>query len=130
MNEPVTLSRLIAGIYDAALEPGQWPDVLARVVDFVGGQSGCLLAKEPTSRDIETHWHVGITPHYMRLYSETYSKLGPVAALTVGDVGQIVSIPDVLPYDEFRRSRFYREWAQPQGWIDVAVAVIEKSADR
>src|SRR5262249_32815902 len=28
----------------------------------------------------------------------------------------------------FRRGRFYREWAEPQGWVDVAVAVLDKSA--
>jgi DNA-binding CsgD family transcriptional regulator len=130
MNEQVRVSRLIAGIYDAALEPARWPEVLTRVVDFVGGHGGCLLAKDPTSRDIDAHWQTGVAPHYMRLYTDTYSKLGPVAALSFGDVGQIVSVPDVVPYSEFRRSRFFREWAQPQGWVDVAVAVIEKSAER
>jgi DNA-binding CsgD family transcriptional regulator len=130
MNEQIRLSRLIAGIYDAALEPNRWPDVLARVVDFVGGHGGCLLAKDPTSREIDTHWQAGVTPHYMQLYTETYSKLGPLAKLSFGDVGQIVSVPDVVAYDDFRRGRFFREWAQPQGWVDVAVAVIEKSADR
>jgi DNA-binding CsgD family transcriptional regulator len=104
--------------------------VLARVVDFVGGHGGCVLGKDPASRDIDTHWHAGVEPHYMRLYTETYSKLGPLAALSSGEVGQIVSVPDVVSYTEFRRSRFFREWAQPQGWVDVAVAVIEKSAER
>jgi DNA-binding CsgD family transcriptional regulator len=33
-----------------------------------------------------------------------------------------------VPYEEFRRGRFYREWARPHGWVDVASAVIEKSA--
>jgi DNA-binding CsgD family transcriptional regulator len=130
MNEQARLSRLTAGIYDAALEAGRWPAVLARVVDFVGGHGGCLLAKDSTSRDIDAHWQTGVAPHYMRLYTETYSKLGPLAALTFGDVGQIVSVPDIMSYKEFRGSRFFREWAQPQGWVDVAVAVIEKSADR
>src|SRR5262249_22712446 len=55
---------------------------------------------------------------------------GPMEALSFGDVGQIVSVPDVVPYTEFRRGRFFREWAQPQGWVDVAIAVIDKSADR
>jgi DNA-binding CsgD family transcriptional regulator len=130
MSEQVRLSRLIAGIYDAALEPGRWPEVLARVVDFVGGHGGCLLAKDSTSRDVDAHWQAGVAPHYMQLYTETYSKLGPVAALSFGEVGQIVSVPDVVPYTDFRRGRFFREWAQPQGWVDVAVAVIETSADR
>jgi DNA-binding CsgD family transcriptional regulator/PAS domain-containing protein len=130
MNEQARLSRLIAGIYDAALEPGRWPEVLARVVDFVGGHGGCLLAKDGASRGIDTQWQAGVAPHYMRLYTETYSKLGPLAALTFGDVGQIISVADIVPYQEFRRGRFFREWAQPQGWVDMAVAVIEKSADR
>jgi DNA-binding CsgD family transcriptional regulator len=33
-----------------------------------------------------------------------------------------------VPYEEFRRGRFYREWARPHGWVDIASAVIEKSA--
>jgi DNA-binding CsgD family transcriptional regulator/PAS domain-containing protein len=33
-----------------------------------------------------------------------------------------------VPYDEFRRGRFFREWAEPQGWVDVAVALLDKSA--
>jgi DNA-binding CsgD family transcriptional regulator/PAS domain-containing protein len=127
MTEQATLSRLIAGMYDATLEPGQWPEVLARIVAFVGGHGGCLLAKDPTSRDIEAHWRTGVEPHYQRLYDETYSKIGPLAALTFGDVGQIVSVPEVAPYDEFRRSRFYLEWAAPQGWVDVALTVLDKS---
>jgi DNA-binding CsgD family transcriptional regulator/PAS domain-containing protein len=128
MTEQATLSRLIAGMYEATLEPEQWSEVLARIVAFVGGHGGCLLAKDPTSRDIEAHWHAGVEPRYLRLYNETYSKMGPVAALSFGEVGQIVSVPEVVPYDEFRRSRFYLEWAEPQGWVDVALAVLDKSA--
>ncbi len=128
MTEQVQLSRLIADMYEATLEPGQWPEVLARIVAFVGGHGGCLLAKDAASREIATHWQTGVEPHYLRLYHETYSKIGPLAALTFGEVGQVVSVPEVVPYDEFRRGRFFLEWAKPQGWVDVAVAVLDKSA--
>src|SRR5262249_29839362 len=30
-------------------------------------------------------------------------------------------------YDEFREGRFFREWVEPQGWIDAANTVLEKS---
>lgn len=128
MTEQTALSQLIAGMYDATLEPGQWSEAMARIVAFVGGHGGCLLAKDPTSRDIEAHWQTGVEPHYLRLYTETYSKIGPAAALTFGDIGQIVSVAEVVPYEEFRRSRFYLEWAEPQGWVDVAIAMLDKSA--
>jgi DNA-binding CsgD family transcriptional regulator len=43
------------------------------------------------------------------------------------DVGEVVSIGDILSHAEFRDSLFYKEWAKPQGWIDAASAVLEKS---
>jgi len=128
MSEQMNLSRLIASMYDATLEPAQWSEIMARIVEFVGGHSGCLVAKDAASREIDTHWHAGVDPHYLRLYNETYSKIGPVAALTSGEVGQVLSVTEILPYDEFRRSRFYLQWAAPQGWVDVALAVLDKSA--
>jgi DNA-binding CsgD family transcriptional regulator/PAS domain-containing protein len=129
MSDQVTLSRLIASIYDATLEPGQWSEVLASIVAFVDGHGGGLLVKEATGRGVDVHWHTGVAPHDMRRYDETYCKLGPVAALSYGEIGQIVSVPEVVPYKDFRRGRFYQEWAEPQGWIDIAVAVLDKSPD-
>src|SRR5260221_12536708 len=41
---------------------------------------------------------------------------------------QILSIPDLRPSDESRRGRFYQEWAEPQGWADVAMVPLERSA--
>src|SRR5262249_6161800 len=81
-----------------------------------------------SAKQINLHWQAGVDPEYMRLYSSTYSKMGPLATAVVGEVEQIVSIPELIPYDEFCDGRFYREWARPQGWVDVAVAVLDKSA--
>ena len=52
-------------------------------------------AKDPASRDIDVHWQTGVAPHYMRLYTKTYSRLGPLAALSFGDVGQIISVREI-----------------------------------
>src|SRR5262249_1535325 len=35
--------------------------------------------------------------------------------------------PELVPYDEFRRGRFFQEWMRPQGWVDAANSVLEKS---
>jgi len=122
------LSQLIAAIYDAALDSALWPEVLATIAEFVDGRVGGLLTKDAIKQEVNAHWHAGGDPHYLRLYAETYSRLGPVAISPPGQLAEIVSIPDLMPYDEFRRGRFYREWAEPQGWVDVAVAVLDKSA--
>jgi len=128
MQEYLTLTNLTGNIYDAVLDPAQWTGVLARIADFVGGQAGGLLSKDSVSKSGNAHYHVGVDPHYMRLYRESYWKLDPMGALSFCDVEQIASISDLVPYDEFREGRFYREWVRPQGWVDAANAVLEKTA--
>jgi DNA-binding CsgD family transcriptional regulator len=130
MDQDVRATRLIAGIYDAAMDPPRWPEILARIADFVDGRVAGLLAKDTIRKHVDALWTAGGDPHHMRLYSETYARLGPVAHAPAGEIEQIVSIPELVPYDEFLRGRFYREWAQPQGLVDAAIAVIDKSATK
>ena len=35
---------------------------------------------------------------------------------------------DLIPYEEFEETRFYKEWVAPQGFVDVIGANLEKSA--
>jgi DNA-binding CsgD family transcriptional regulator len=121
------LTQLIGEIYDAALDSSRWTCVLAKIAQFVGGQAAGLLSKDAVSKSGNVYHQSGIDPYFVQLYSETYWKFDPVARLPECDVEEIVSVPDLVPYDEFRAGRFYREWAEPQGWIDAANAVLEKT---
>src|SRR5260370_38892642 len=44
------------------------------------------------------------------------------------ETGSVVANSDLIPIDEFRTSRFYKEWAQPQGYLDAVSATLDKSA--
>jgi DNA-binding CsgD family transcriptional regulator/PAS domain-containing protein len=123
------LNQLVADIYGTALDSVQWGKVLARVVEFVGGMAGGILSNHPAGHLAEKRYRVGMDCEFSRLYAESYRKLDPVAKLTGYELEEIVSIPDLVPYDEFRRGRFYCEWARPQGWIDAANALLDKSSD-
>lgn len=127
MRDDERLSCLIGDIYDAALDAALWPDVLREVASFVGGQAAGLLSKDSVSKIGIVTYHAGVDPHYLRLYAETYCKFDPMAALHFFDVEQVVSIPELIPLDEFRQGRFYREWVQPQSWLDAANTVLDKS---
>ncbi len=132
MDDREQLSALIGDIYDAVFDPDHRTDVLDRIADFAGGDSGGLLSKHALGRALGKVEHlyccIGNDPDSLRAYSESYPKLDSTAdPLSVG-VEQIVSTGDLVSYEEFRRGRFYREWARPHGWIDIASAVIEKSA--
>ncbi len=128
MSDREQFSALIGRIYDAALDPAQRADVLDKIAGFTGGHSGGLLSKCALSRSENLYCYIGDAPESLQVYSESYPRLNStVDPLSVG-IGQIVSTTDLVPYDEFRRGRFYREWARPHGWVDIASAVIERSA--
>jgi DNA-binding CsgD family transcriptional regulator len=128
MCELPDVARIIADTYDAALQPALWEDVLARIATLVKGHVSGILVKDPIRKCVEAHRHAGGDPHYMKLYAQTYSQLGPVATSRFSDADQVVSIPELVDYQEFCRGRFYQEWARPQGWVDVGVAVLERSS--
>jgi PAS domain-containing protein len=46
----------------------------------------------------------------------------------LAEIEQPVSTVDLFPYAEFVETRFYKEWAQPQGQVDVVTAVLDRSA--
>ncbi|KJC52581.1 transcriptional regulator [Bradyrhizobium sp. LTSP849] len=126
MHGPRKLPELVESIYDAGLDPSRWNDVVAGIRDFVGGQACGLFSKDSISKFGVTHYYCGADPHYIQLYSETHSKFDPLTVLPPH--GQIVSIPDLVNFDEYRRGRFYQEWMQPQGCSDAANVVLEKSS--
>jgi DNA-binding CsgD family transcriptional regulator len=119
------LPELIEDIYDAALEPARWNDVVVGIKDFVGGQACGLFSKDSISKSGVTHYYCGADPYYIELYSESHSRFDPLARLP--RYGKVVSIPDLVDFDEYRRGRFYQEWLKPQGCVDAANVVIEKS---
>jgi DNA-binding CsgD family transcriptional regulator len=128
MNAKDQLSALIGDIYDAVLDPAQRIEVLDKIAGFTGGQSGGLLSKHSVSSSENLYCYVGADPESLQVYSESYPKLDPTADTPSFGVAQVVSTTDLVPYEEFQRGRFYKEWARPHGWVDVASAVIEKSA--
>ncbi|RTL53634.1 MAG: LuxR family transcriptional regulator [Bradyrhizobiaceae bacterium] len=127
MREESQISGLIASVYDAALEPSLWSDLVADINQFVGGRACGLFSKDPISKSGKTHYYCGADPHYIQTYAETYAKFDPLA--TLPGLGQVVSIPDLVAFDEYKRGPFYQEWLRPQGCIDAANVVLENSIE-
>lgn len=119
------LPDLIEEIYDAALEPALWSDIVVSINDFVGGRACGLISKDTMSQSGLTYYYCGVDPHYIQLYSDTHARYDHLSVLP--PLGQVVSIPDLLEYDEYRSGPFFQEWLQPQGCVDIANVVLEKS---
>jgi DNA-binding CsgD family transcriptional regulator len=123
------LSELIGDVYDAALNPALWPAALAGASHFVGGPSTALYTKDATSKNGNVYFDDGgIDPGFVALYFEKYVKLDPTTTRHFfTEIGHSVSTTDIMPYDEFLQTRFYREWAHPQHLVDHLSAVLDKS---
>ena len=129
MSDPSHISSLIGDIYDAIFDPSLWIRVLGGAAQFVGAQAGALLWRNAVSRSADVVHTFGIESPYAQSYAERYAKLDPTTTpMFLREVGEVVSTTDLVPYSEFRETRFYKEWAQPQGLIDQAQANLDKSA--
>ena len=89
MRGPKAFSDLIETIYDAALEPERWNDVVAQVNAYVGGKACGLFSKHAISKYGVTHYHCGADPHYIQLYSDTHCQFDPLT--TLPRFGEVVS---------------------------------------
>jgi DNA-binding CsgD family transcriptional regulator len=129
MSESEQLSTLVGKIYDAALAPMLWPKVLVEAARFVDGFSAALLFKDATKKDGTLYYDTGdIEPHYKQLYFDTYVRLDPsTTSHVLAEIGEPIATADIMPYDEFLETRFYKEWARPQGLSDFVTAVLERS---
>src|SRR5215510_8171806 len=100
MPEYENLSEIVGEIYDTTLDPERWTGVLASIANFIGSRSCGLVSKDLMSMAGHTNYFYNVDPHYIQLYAETYAKFDPLA--TLPPIGQVVSIPDLVHYDEYR----------------------------
>jgi DNA-binding CsgD family transcriptional regulator len=123
------LSDLIGDIYDAALDQSLWLGVIERAAHFVGGVGAALFSKDAAGQLGDVYYDVGVDPHYRQLYFDKYIGHDPATTTQFfAEIGEPCATEDLMPYAEFAKTRFYREWVQPQGLVDFATAVLDKSA--
>ena len=128
MDQAEQLSELIAEIYDAALDASLWREVVGKAGRFVGGSAAAIYSKSPTALTGHVYYEFGTDPYYRELYFSKYIKLDPsTTSHYFADVEQPITVEDFMPYQEFLETRFYKEWAHPQGMVDNVSAVLDKS---
>ena len=128
IQESTVLSNLVGQIYDAALDRALWPDVIRVSSEFVGGSGATLFYKDAVAQRGSSYCEFGIEPHYRDLYFSKYVTLDPASTgHFFAEIDQPIATGDLMPYAEFLETRFYQEWARPQGLVDFVSAVLDKS---
>ena len=129
MKKIEEVSSLIGDIYDTAMDPSLWTGTLGRISDFVGGYAAGLYAKDASTKTGGVYYDDGrIEQRYVRLYFDKYVKLDPsTTAHLIAQIGEPMATEDVIAYDEFMETRFYKEWAKPQHLVDCVNVALERS---
>lgn len=127
-SESEQLSALIGDIYDAALDPELWPSVLQSVCTFVPGSMATILSQDPIKNTANIYFSWGIDQYYETLYLDRYYTLNPLfPAILFFSTGDVYGLTDIMSHAEMGESRLYKEWMEPQGFIDFVGCNLEKS---
>jgi DNA-binding CsgD family transcriptional regulator/PAS domain-containing protein len=128
MSETEEALDLAGSIYDAALDPSLWSGVIEKTCRFTNSVSGALASFDMGRRNLNAQYNWGYDPHYLKLLLDHYVHLNPMMAITERtNVGDVLSISQVMSLEELKETVFWREWAAPQGFIDGMQATIEKT---
>jgi len=129
MSDPKLISALTNDIYGAVFDKSRWLDVLRQTTQFVGAQAGVLLWRNEISGAADpVYCSFGIESRYAESYAGRYAKLDPVmAAMFSRESGDVASATELVSRSELVESRFYKDWAQPQGWTQSVHANLDKS---
>ena len=129
MRDDEAFSRLAQHVYDAALDPTVWPRAIEDVARFVGGVAGWLTSRDCVTGAGEILYGTGDLPDYRKLYLQIYIHLDPLnQAILALKPGQTTCHSTVIPRNEFVESQLYKEWIRPQGWLENAFIVLDRSA--
>jgi DNA-binding CsgD family transcriptional regulator/PAS domain-containing protein len=123
--------ELIGDIYECVLEPGGWPAVLGRICATAGGAAAWIAVHYPGQVRSIYEIEVGTDPEQQRRLRTHYVAASPfIGAVHHVRVSDVISVEDVVDYDEFLAGRFYQEWAGPQGWPDLIMGVLTRDGER
>jgi len=114
MSPDSELLKVIASIYDAALEPERWPVALEHIAGLLGAMHAHLWEGDASQRLGSVAW-AGAAPAFVQAYEEHYVCTDPFALARTWPSGTMLTDDMATPRAALERSDFFQEWARPQG---------------
>lgn len=106
---------LIENIYDAALAPEKWQQVMSGLVDTLGTKSALLREVNYTRGDVGLYQTYGFDPAFTKAYREHFVHLDYFApALMREPVGTVSTGDQVVPWEQQRDTEFCNDYLLAQ----------------
>ncbi|WP_298368752.1 helix-turn-helix transcriptional regulator [uncultured Bradyrhizobium sp.] len=115
-------SHVVGAIYDCAIDPRQWPNAIREVCQATNCAAGIIGAHDlnTLSALIREHWNY--EPEWLEKIQICATELAGlwdgVADLHERPIDEPLTALRDIP-QQFVQSRYYREWAEPLGFIDT-----------
>lgn len=107
--------ELIALIYDAALAPEKWQDVMVRLTQVVGTNTALLREVNYTKGKVGLYKTVGFDPAFTKAYREHFVHLDFFApAIMREPIGRFTRGDHVLPWEQQRGTEFCNDYLLAQ----------------
>jgi DNA-binding CsgD family transcriptional regulator len=130
MNETEEFSSLIDMIYNAAVTPALWTEVIEQTTQFLGGVAGAMVMGYPNCLDKQITYSFGCDAGYKRLYDRKYRNCSdlwrPLSSHL--EVGEIFNAADARQI-ALKGSCLHQEFHELQETGDNFVCVLERSPD-
>jgi DNA-binding CsgD family transcriptional regulator/PAS domain-containing protein len=123
------LSDLIGRIYDCAIDPALWDLTLRCIAEFLNSRTIDITILRPVTgaAPLTRLLDYGSPPGSQEVYFEKYSDMNPlIHAGALYEVDEVFTAREALGDEILRKSRMYREWAVPNGMLEVLCANIRK----
>ncbi len=120
------LSDLLGIIYDAALDPTLWTAVIEQSCGFLGCMAGAIGGYDLSLQHQTVNAIWGYEEKYAATLGESLRQQSILAMsfrMKAGDVGSVV---DAMPLEEFYQTPGFIQWGKPQGIVDVAQATLDR----
>lgn len=129
MTTIAVVSDLIGAVYDAALEPALWPEVLERMAGVIRSKSASIQMIDPSDQGkLIYSVDYGSDPKWVELLHTTYAALCPIGPILLfAEVDEPSTMFDFIDEDEFLETRFYKEWCHPQDVYHFGGTLLSKT---
>ena len=126
----ISFSSLVGQIYDASISPHDWPVALGLIAEYTDSERVTLILEDAVY-PLKSTFSLSVSdPTWDIKYIQKYMMLNPMRLSTVGlaKTGDVILTSDFMDHSEYSQSRFYKEFLSERQIVDIAVAILEKTA--
>ena len=125
-GEETDSGELLDSLYNAVIAPEGFQQFIEKLAAIFQLKGVALVVRHIEAQDTLGLWLHGIEPEWMRSYTFKYGSEDMLAMyLERSPIGQFYASNLDLPSPaRFQETRFFREWAEPQGVAYAAASVV------